>query len=329
MKRALCVNSMEDIGALIRGEAETIDSCLVTREICEDPNNKFLQVIPYVVFYTPRHADGKLLFAHYKRAAKGTEERLQSKSSIGFGGHIDVLEEIKCASSYVAEDTTTHFTMSKQDLIDTCLAAANREVTEELGGDVLTAIGAQLDFNEAAFFMGDLREPVNQVHVGLGLPVRLTNEQFDKLFAEAKITPEEIEALAPMTLNIRHVVEEMDVSATYAKIAQQLVQQHGFEDWSVRILDYILRKEIFLILHDVGYDDLYRLAVAKQQAREAEAATQLQMQQSSETISADAAVVEQALVPSAAPVVTEGEVIEADIADPVPEEAQQAEAAAQ
>jgi predicted NUDIX family phosphoesterase len=86
MKRALCVNSMEDIGALIRGEAETIDSCLVTRDICEDPNNKFLQIIPYVVFFTPRHAEGKLLFAHYKRAAKGTEERLQSKSSIGFGG---------------------------------------------------------------------------------------------------------------------------------------------------------------------------------------------------------------------------------------------------
>lgn len=310
MKRALCVNSMEDIGALIRGEAETIDSCLVTRDICEDPNNKFLQIIPYVVFYTPRHAEGKLLFAHYKRASKGTEERLQSKSSIGFGGHIDVLEEIKCATSYVAEDTTTHFTMSRQDLIDTCLAAAKREVTEELGGDILAAIGTQLDFNEAAFFMGDQREPVNQVHVGLGLPVRLTNEQFDKFFAEAKITPEEIEALAPMTVNIRHVVEEMDVSATYAKIAQQLVQQHGFEDWSVRILDYIIRKEIFMILRNIGYDDLYRIAVAKDQAQQAELAAQQQMQESAETISADATAVAEALVPADAPAVIEGDAVE-------------------
>lgn len=317
MKRALCVNSMEEIGALIRGEAETIDSCLVTRDICEDPNNKFLQIIPYVVFYTPRHAEGKLLFAHYKRAAKGTEERLQSKSSIGFGGHIDVLEEIKCVTSYVAEDTTTHFTMSKQDLIDTCLAAAKREVTEELGGDILAAIGTQLDFNEAAFFMGDQREPVNQVHVGLGLPVRLTNEQFDKFFAEAKITPEEIEALAPMTVNIRHVVEEMDVSATYAKIAQQLVQQHGFEDWSVRILDYIIRKEIFLILRNIGYDDLYRIAVAKDQAQQAELAAQQQMQESAETISADATAVAEALVPADAPAVIEGEVVDASLVEAV------------
>ena len=317
MKRALCVNSMEDIGALIRGEAETIDSCLVTRDICEDPNNKFLQIIPYVVFFTPRHAEGKLLFAHYKRAAKGTEERLQSKSSIGFGGHIDVLEEIKCATSYVAEDTTTHFTMSKQDLIDTCLAAAKREVTEELGGDILAAIGTQLDFNEAAFFMGDQREPVNQVHVGLGLPVRLTNEQFDKFFTEAKITPEEIEALAPMTVNIRHVVEEMDVSATYAKIAQQLVQQHGFEDWSVRILDYIIRKEIFVILRNIGYDDLYRIAVAKDQAQQAELTAQQQMQESAETISADATAVAKALVPADAPAVIEGEVVDASPAEAV------------
>lgn len=311
MKRALCINSLEEISALIRGEAETIDSCLVTRDICEDPNNKFLQIIPYVVFYTPRYEEGKLVFIQYKRAAKGNEDRLLSKVSIGFGGHIDVLEEIKYVSSHVAEDTTIHFVMSKQDLIDTCITAAKRELTEELGSDILSTIGADLDFNESAFFMGDQSQPVNQVHLGLGLPVRLTEEQFNLFLVSAKINKEEIEVIDKMSANIRNIIEEMDVSATNSKIMNQLVQQHGFEDWSVRMFDYIVRKEIFLILRDINYDDLYRLSVSKQQAREAEAAAQLHMQQYSETISADAAAVEQALVPGASTAVIEGEVVKA------------------
>lgn len=301
MKHALCINSMEEIGALIRGEAETIDSCLVARDICEDPNNKFLQVVPYVVFYTPKHAEGKLLFVQYKHAAKGGDDRLLSKVSIGFGGHIDQMEEIKFQSHHTAEDTTEHFVMSKQDLVDTCITAAKRELTEELGCDILATIGAELNFEEAAFFMGNQLDPVNQVHIGLGLPVRLTEEQFALFFQSAVVAPEEIEVLDKMSVNIRHIVEEMDVSATNGKIMSQLIHQHGFEDWSVRMFDYIVRKEIFIILRDVNYDDLYRIAIAKQQAREAEAAQkniETFSQEKLEAITQDASNIYEALVPS-------------------------------
>ena len=296
MKRALCVNSFEEISALVRGEAETIDSCFVAREICEDPNNKFLQVIPYVTFYTPNHAEGKIVFAQYKRAAQGSEDRLLSKTSIGFGGHIDQLSDIKATSAHTAEDTTEHFVMSKQDLVDTCVTAAKRELLEELGVDVLGILGVDLDFNESAFFMGDTRDPVNQVHLGLSFPVKLTAEQFAKLMEVVQINKDEIELMDKMTANIRHIVEEMDVSATNGKIMNQLVQQHGMEDWSVRVFDFIVRKEIFVILKDVNYDDLYRLAVAKQQAREAEAAQLAAQQQQAETV---------------APSVQEGEAVDA------------------
>lgn len=296
MKRALCINSFDEISALVRGEAETIDSCFVAREICEDPNNKFLQVIPYVTFYTPNHAEGKIVFAQYKRAAQGSEDRLLSKTSIGFGGHIDQLSDIKATSAHTAEDTTEHFVMSKQDLVDTCVTAAKRELLEELGVDVLGILGVDLDFNESAFFMGDTRDPVNQVHLGLSFPVKLTAEQFAKLMEVVQINKDEIELMDKMTANIRHIVEEMDVSATNGKIMNQLVQQHGMEDWSVRVFDFIVRKEIFVILKDVNYDDLYRLAVAKQQAREAEAAQLAAQQQQAET---------------AAPSVQEAEVVDA------------------
>ena len=309
MKRALCINSFDEISALVRGEAETIDSCFVAREICEDPNNKFLQVIPYVTFYTPNHAEGKIVFAQYKRAAQGSEDRLLSKTSIGFGGHIDQLSDIKATSVHTAEDTTEHFVMSKQDLVDTCVTAAKRELLEELGVDVLGILGVDLDFNESAFFMGDTRDPVNQVHLGLSFPVKLTAEQFAKLMEVVQINKDEIELMDKMTANIRHIVEEMDVSATNGKIMNQLVQQHGMEDWSVRVFDFIVRKEIFVILKDVNYDDLYRLAVAKQQAREAEAAQLAAQQQQAET---------------AAPSVQEAEVVDASPVEAVAQSEAQA-----
>lgn len=303
MKRALCINSFEEISALIRGEAETIDSCFVAREICEDPNNKFLQVIPYVTFYTPNHAEGKIVFVQYKRAAQGSEDRLLSKTSIGFGGHIDQLTDITSTSAHTAEDTTEHFVMTKDDLVATCITAAKRELLEELGVDVLGTLGVELDFNESAFFMGDTRDPVNQVHLGLSFPVKLTEAQFVNLLAIVQINQAEIEVIDKMSANIRHIVEEMDVSATNGKIMQQLVQQHGMEDWSVRVFDFIVRKEIFVVLKDINYDDLYRLAVGKQQARDAEEA---------QRIASDAEAIHQALVPAetAAPAVVEAEAVE-------------------
>lgn len=284
MKCALCVNSIEEVAALVRNETETIDTCLVDRNICEDPNNKFLQIIPYVVFYTPYYADGKIVFIQYKRSTKNNEDRLVSKLSIGFGGHIDALEEIKYTHSYSNEDTTIHFVMSKQDLIDTCLTSAKRELREELGGDILTAIGTDLDFNESAFFLGDQREPVNQVHLALGIPVRLTEEQLNLFFEFVKNNHEnidkEIETIDKIAINIKHIVEEMDLTITNSKIMNQLVQEYNFENWSARMFDYVIRKEISFILKDINYDDLYNLAISKQQAREAEAADQQQISDS-------------------------------------------------
>lgn len=267
MKRALCINSMEDVSNLIRGEAETIDSSFVDREICENPNNKFLQVIPYVTFFTSSPIEGKVKFVQYLRVSSGGDERLVSKTSIGFGGHIDQLTDITSSYATTAEDGTEHFVMTKQELVTTMFTAAKRELIEELGVDILNILGVEMDFNETAFFMGDPAEEVNQVHLGLSIPIKLTEEQYTKLLETVQINKDEIESIDKMTLNIRHVVEEMDVTMTLNKIMRELKTKHNLEDWSCRVFDYITRKEIFIILKDVNYDDLYCLAVEKDAAK--------------------------------------------------------------
>lgn len=266
MKRALCINSMEDISNLIRGESETIDSSFVDRVICEEPNNKFLQIIPYVTFYTSEPQDGKIKFVQYLRTASGGDDRLLSKTSIGFGGHIDQLSDIKASHATTAEDGTEHFVMTKQELVETMFIAAKRELVEELGVDVCNILGTEMDFNETAFFLGDQSEEVNQVHVGLSIPIKLTHGQYIRLFEIIKFNKEEIDNVSEMTLNIRHVVEEMDITMTLNKIINELKHKHNLEDWSCRVFDYISRKEIFVILKNVNYDDLYNIAKTKEDA---------------------------------------------------------------
>lgn len=263
MKLALCVNSLNDVSLLIRGESESIDTSLVNRDICENPDNKFLQIIPYVTFYTVFPEEGKLSFVQYKRASKITEDRLSAKTSVGFGGHIDKMDDIKYATSTTAEDSTIHFTMSEQDLIDTCLNTAKREIVEELGSDVLQTLNVELDFNESAFFMGDQREAVGQVHLGLSLPVELTNEQFESLLKISLINLDEIESIDKLSVNFNLIVEEMDITVTNSTIMNQLATHNNVEDWSNRVIDYIIRKVIFKLLENINYSDIYEVVKQK------------------------------------------------------------------
>jgi predicted NUDIX family phosphoesterase len=103
------------------------------RSECEtDPNYK--QLIPYLVL---RSGDQ---FFHYSRGAAGTEKRLQSKRSLGIGGHIS---EADAAGG-----------------VDPYRTGMMRELTEEV------ELGSL--YNERFLgFINDDRTPVGAVHLGV------------------------------------------------------------------------------------------------------------------------------------------------------------------
>ena len=51
MKTALCIKDLNTFKEEIERKTSTLDLYLVDREICEDPKNGYLQIIPYVVFF--------------------------------------------------------------------------------------------------------------------------------------------------------------------------------------------------------------------------------------------------------------------------------------
>jgi len=266
MKRALCVNKIEEIGALINKETETIDCYFVDREICEDPNNYFLQIIPYVTFFTVNQEEGKIKFVQYLRAAVGDEDRLLSKTSIGFGGHIDQITDIDSKEVIVQEDTTEQFVMTLENLTNTLFKSAKRELQEELGVAITNVLDTEFIFNDCAFFLGDQSDDVNKVHVGFSIPVKLTEEQFETFFNSVNINKEEIDTIDRLNLNIRNIIEEMDVTVTLAKINNELKHKFNIEDWSCKVFEYITRKEIGHLLKDVTYDDISKIIYEKQKA---------------------------------------------------------------
>lgn len=281
MKQALCVQSYDQLSNLVHKQIEHIEAKMVDREICEKPENGHQQLIPYVTFYAVDRDNGKLMFIQYQRKDQGEgEERLSGKTSIGFGGHIDHTDEIVCKEVIQAEDGTTSYKMDLQDIIDTGYKSATRELKEEVQLD-LEALDVNIYNGDTAFFMGDLNEEVNRVHLGLSIQVEVTPEKFEEIKAACIINPEEIQKLDVLGVNLDVVIEEMDLTVTLNKITEDLRDNHGLEDWSCRIFNYVARAAIYKILKPITYKDMVAVLQAKE-AIESQTTSSLEVDKTAE-----------------------------------------------
>lgn len=280
MKQALCVQSYDQLSNLIRETHEkkedqnvpSIETKMVSREICENPENGHQQLIPYVTFYAVNPKEGKLMFIQYQRKDQGEgEERLAGKTSIGFGGHIDQPEDIVAEEVIQNEDGSTSYKMTLQNLIDTGYKCAAREIKEELSID-LSAMDVNIYNGDTAFFMGDLSEEVNRVHLGLSIQVEMTPEKFDELKAACVFNQEEIQKLDTLGVNLDVIIEEMDLTVTINKITDNLKNEHGLEDWSCRIFNYVTRNVTNKLMYTVTYKDMISIAKSKIVQRQEEVA---------------------------------------------------------
>jgi len=263
-KVALCIKNVNDIVNLLTNKNENIDTYLVNREICEKPENQFLQIIPYVTFYNVDKKNGKLNIIQYLRTSNGNEDRLYAKTSIGFGGHIDNILDISSSKCITMEDETEHFLMNKSELFTTIFSTANREIKEELGNEILNKINFKIDISDTAFFTGDLSEEVNKVHIGLSIPVELSEEQYKSFFDIIKINKEEIDKIDSMVINLKNIIEEMNIDTTLKIIQNELKEKNNLENWSLQVFDYLTRKVINKLLENIHYEDLIYISENKE-----------------------------------------------------------------
>lgn len=268
MKQALCVKAYDELSNLVHKNIDHVEAYMVDREICEKTENGYMQIIPYVTFYAVDPMAGKLMFIQYQRKSEGAgEERLAGATSIGFGGHIDQEDEIVSEEIIHNEDGTTSYKMTLDNILKTGIACGVREVSEEIGLDI-EELTSNSDHGNTAFFTGDPSEEVNRVHVGLSIQIELTPSHFEELKSKCVVNEEEIEKLDVLGLNLDVIVEEMDLSFTINKITENLSTNHGLEDWSCRIFNYLTRGVINRLFHNVTYQDMVQIAIEKQVASE-------------------------------------------------------------
>jgi len=263
-KVALCFK--ENLNSLMKKEVETIDFTMVDRDICELPENGYQQLIPYVVFRSLDAESGRLNLLQYKRPDQGDgEERLAGKVSIGFGGHIDEVEEVVYSAIVDNEDGSCTYKLNVFDIVNTAIKSATREIKEELGIDITNGdfdISTDTIMKKASFFAGELSEEVNQVHTGILVLIDCTQEQMDSIKTSSGVNAEEVQELSILGVNLDVIVEEMDINNTVVRITNQL-HQHNMENWSCLVFDYILKLTIFSIFSGITYNDLYKVAMQK------------------------------------------------------------------
>lgn len=131
--------------ALIEGHIGGEDVIIAQRAMLEE-NEAYRQIIPYTVL---RKGDR---YAAYRRTPKGGEDRLHGQVSIGFGGHVDLVD--------VVFDSET----SIVDLKRTIDEGSRRELEEEL----VMGEGVRItNFTELDKKIVSNANPVDRVHIGL------------------------------------------------------------------------------------------------------------------------------------------------------------------
>ena len=168
----------------------------------------YRQLLPYVVFARAGD-DGVNRFAAYRRGAGVGEAKLMGNVSIGFGGHIDLIDVSFNQSSVV-------------NLADTITTAACREIIEETVFQ--NASGSEVDFDpyvhsdDICACILDNSNEVGQVHLGLVIVKELEDEAYQVQTREA-----ELETLGMFT-------------------AQELLDSdYPLENWTRLILEYEIK----------------------------------------------------------------------------------------
>lgn len=241
MKQALCVTNLNDFNRLSEGEIETIEFQFVDRAICELPENGFFQLIPYISFSQLDVPGGKLNCVVYRRPSKQEGDvRLEGKSSVGLGGHIDNVADLTFTSSVTTESGVTLYHMSLNDIKQTCMTCARRELVEEIGFDALEELQVPNEHINIGLEREQNPDEVGTVHLCASIKVNLDEARMQSFFEKAKMQETEIQDLRSLSINVEAFMGSFNVAEAMTQMNSQLEKELQMEVWSVMVINTLL-----------------------------------------------------------------------------------------
>ena len=141
---------MDFCPAVISSVHEMAKGLILGRRDRLETNESYRQIIPYIAL---QRQDGAILT--YRRTSSSSEARLIDSVSVGFGGHIDLMD------GYIGENQTS--------LLVAIVIAATREMKEELDFDI-SGMTARIDQLFKGYIVDD-STPVGRVHLGCAIVI--------------------------------------------------------------------------------------------------------------------------------------------------------------
>ena len=293
IRKALCVRDLEQFNLLADGKIEALQAQLVDRAVCECVENGWVQILPYVSFSHLDVEGGTLNFVSYRRPDQGDgEERLKGSLSVGFGGHIDNEDEVYHTEIVEGEDGEKIFMMSIEDIKQTAIVCAVRELKEELGFNPFE----ELEIGDDHVFFGLEREDepddVGKVHLCLSIKVNLTAERYRDFFVKAKPDETEVLDLRPITVDMNRYVSSFNVAVETKKVLEQFESLHT-ESWSRLVIISTIATLVLYLRENFRIKDVIDASMArqKQAQQEQEAKEEQEQKQAQPELTTDPAVV--------------------------------------
>lgn len=266
IEKTLCVRNVQELEKLISGEIQVIETFMVPRSICEkhNPDAPLKQLIPYVSFTAMDEVRGALMFMAYNRPVGGTEERLHGDTSIGFGGHMDDVADLKFAAETSGEIYPGHpytkYNMSREDLVASIYNTARREVFEELGTDLFEQLGLKIENINMSIMDDSDPDAVGMVHTCISIMVDMPAEALINLKNALVASEREIQNLRVFGVMMDSVTKG-DLERSMEGLSKALTEENQFERWSLRIALTRVVMTMNFIYANTSFGEIFTLAM--------------------------------------------------------------------
>lgn len=248
LDRVLCITDINDIKELFDlSDYDFISNGKVNvkyveHDICEVSENGYLQVIPFVVFYNVDAKSGYIRFIKFN---------LLNNATIGIENHIN---------SKYKKYLRANSQLTIKELLELAFAASKDVIIDIFGKKLVNKLNLSLQIKDCAFFIGNNNVEYNRTHIGVNIPILLTEKQFNMLLTQGNINSDELYSIESLDINLAPVLENFNIVYDLHIIASEFNVYDRLNDWSCKVLFHICYDFLSNFQNTIPYKKLLEIA---------------------------------------------------------------------
>lgn len=258
VNKVLCVTDINDIKELFNlndydfTSNGKVNVKYIEHDTCENSENEYLQVVPYVTLYYINIKLGYISFIKFN---------LLNNTTIGIENHINSNYE-----KYLSDNSQ----LSIKELLELAFMVGKNTITDIFGEELINKFNLTPKIKDYAFFIGDNSLEYNKKHVGVNIPIMLSEEQLNMLLTQTNINSNEIHSIESLYINLTSVLENFNIMYDLHNIITELSINDNLNDWSCKVLFHICYDFLSNFQNTIPYKKLLEIAKINNEEQENE-----------------------------------------------------------